>query len=159
MDVRWYDNDMDTWRLQIQTLLRWNPVGSFGNKLIIVIPIRIRGTFPLPLVSCCPYGPYLLKKANRLGFLPIVFESNCFLHRKSVDFLHKVAENCAVDKGIHTEAIFNYFLKGLSFSLQYKHTRIFIIQTLKHFQYNRKLFFNATLLLWSILILDDNHLQ
>jgi len=57
-------------------------------------------------------------KANRLGFLPIVFESNGFLHRKSVDFLHKVAENCAVDKGIPTEAIFNYFLKGLSFSLQ-----------------------------------------
>jgi hypothetical protein len=57
-------------------------------------------------------------KANRLGFLPIVFESNGFLHRKSVDFFHQVAENCAVDKGIPTEAIFNYFLKGLSFSLQ-----------------------------------------
>ena len=57
-------------------------------------------------------------KANRLGFLPIVFESNGFLHRKSVDFFHQVAENCAVDKGISTEIIFNYFLKGLSFSLQ-----------------------------------------
>ena len=57
-------------------------------------------------------------KANRLGFVPIVFESNGFLHRKSVDFFHQVAENCAVDKGIPTEAIFNYFLKGLSFSLQ-----------------------------------------
>ena len=57
-------------------------------------------------------------EANRLGFLPIVFESNGFLHRKSVDFFHQVAENCAVDKGIPTEAIFNYFLKGLSFSLQ-----------------------------------------
>ena len=57
-------------------------------------------------------------KANRLGFLPVVFESKGFLHRKSIDFFHQVAGNCAVDKGIPIEVIFNYFLKGLSFSLQ-----------------------------------------
>jgi hypothetical protein len=33
------------------------------------------------------------------------------------DDLH-IANNCAADKGIPTDAIFNYFLKGLSFSLQ-----------------------------------------
>jgi hypothetical protein len=32
--------------------------------------------------------------------------------------VNHVAENCAVEKGISTEVIFNYFLNGLSFSLQ-----------------------------------------
>jgi hypothetical protein len=59
-----------------------------------------------------------LCKLNRFGFLPIVFESNGFLHNDSITFLHQIANNCAADKGIPTDAIFNYFLKGLSFSLQ-----------------------------------------
>ena len=45
-------------------------------------------------------------------------ESNGFLHADSITFLHQIANNCAADKGIPTDAIFNYFLKGLSFSLQ-----------------------------------------
>ncbi len=59
-----------------------------------------------------------LCKLNRFGFLPFVFESNGFLHADSITFLHQIANNCAADKGIPTDAIFNYFLKGLSFSLQ-----------------------------------------
>ena len=59
-----------------------------------------------------------LCKINRFGFLPIVFESNGFLHAEAINFLHQIANNCAADKGIPTDAIFNYFLKGLSFSLQ-----------------------------------------
>jgi hypothetical protein len=59
-----------------------------------------------------------LCKLNRFGFLPIVFESNGYLHNDSITFLHQIANNCAADKGIPTDAIFNYFLKGLSFSLQ-----------------------------------------
>ncbi len=57
-------------------------------------------------------------KLNRLGFVPIVFESNGFLHAQSITFLHQIANNCATDKGIPKDATFNYFLKGLSFSLQ-----------------------------------------
>jgi len=49
----------------------------------------------------------------------IVFESNGFLHNDndSITFLHQIANNCAADKGIPTDAIFNYCIISHDFKI------------------------------------------
>ena len=92
-----------------------------------------------------------LCKLNRFGFLPVVFESNGFLHAESVTFLHQLANNCAADKGIPTDAIFNYFLKGLSFSLQKS------IATSIQFKLSQRCTSNSAFNANSILLAAENH--
>ena len=56
--------------------------------------------------------------ANDLGFTPIVFESNGYVHPDTVVFLQKLAKTASAMKRIDGETLMNYFMKLLSIRLQ-----------------------------------------
>jgi len=101
----------------------YNPsIISASSNLLLDVSVTTPSTSVVRLASSSVFNAKLRKysgKCNRLGygFIPLIIESNGYLHKSFIDLLYKLSIMASSIRRISSNILYTYFIKRISLRL------------------------------------------